>query len=127
MERAIREVCLGIRIGKILIQRNEETAKPVLYYTMLPEDIGERMVLLLDPMLATGGSAGKAIDILKERGVKESNIIFVNLVSCPEGIQFMRTNFPQVQIVTGEIDQCLNEKAYIMPGLGDFGDRYYTI
>lgn len=125
MEKAAREVCEDIRIGKILIQRNEKTAEPVLYYSKLPEDISERNILLLDPMLATGGSVCKAIEVLKEKGVKEENIIFINLISCPKGIKKLAKEFPKVKIVTGFIDKKLNSKAYILPGLGDFGDRYF--
>jgi len=125
METALREVCRDIRIGKILIQRNEETAKPMLFYAKLPEDIADRQILLLDPMLATGGSALKAIEILKQRGVKERNIIFINLIAAPEGIEAMRLHCPEVTIVTTEVDEKLNEKKYIIPGIGDFGDRYF--
>ncbi|MBP7708414.1 uracil phosphoribosyltransferase [Candidatus Pacearchaeota archaeon] len=125
MEKAVREVCQDIRIGKILIQRNEETAEPMLFYSKLPEDIANRKVLLLDPMLATGGSVCKAIEILIEKGVKEENIIFINLISCPEGIKKVSREFPRISLVTGFIDKKLNSKAYILPGLGDFGDRYF--
>jgi len=125
MEKAVREVCQDIRIGKILIQRNEETAEPILYYSKLQKDISKRQVLLLDPMLATGGSVCKAIEVLKEKGVKEEKIIFVNLIACPEGIKKVSEEFPNVKIVTGFIDKKLNSKAYILPGLGDFGDRYF--
>jgi len=125
MEKSIRETCKSIRIGKILIQRDEETALPTLFYSKLPEDIAERHILLLDPMLATGGSAISAINVLKEKGVKESNIIFINLISCPEGIRAVQNAAPNIKIVTGFVDSGLNEKAYIIPGLGDFGDLYF--
>jgi len=125
MESALRAVCRDIRIGKILIQRNEETGKPILYYAKLPQDISERYVLLLDPMLATGGSAIMAVQVLIDHGVPEENVIFINLISAPEGIEAMREKFPKVIIVTTEVDERLNEKFYIMPGIGDFGDRYF--
>jgi len=125
METALRSVCRDIRIGKILIQRNEETAEPQLYYSKLPKDISERHVLLLDPMLASGGSAIKAIEVLIEHGVIEENIIFVNLIAAPEGVEAMRRRYPEVIIVTTEIDERLNEKKFILPGIGDFGDRYF--
>ncbi|MFH1064934.1 MAG: uracil phosphoribosyltransferase [Nanoarchaeota archaeon] len=125
MEKAARDICQKIRIGKILIQRNEETAKPIHFYSKLPKDIKERYVLLLDPMLATGGSAIKAVEILKEKGVNEEKIVFVNLISCPEGIGAFTKKFQKVKIITGVIDKSLNDKAYILPGLGDFGDRYF--
>ena len=125
MEKAVREVCRAIRIGKILIQRDEETAQPTLFYQKLPEDIANRHVLLLDPMLATGGSVCKAIEVLKEHGVEEGKIIFINLISCPKGIETFMKFVPKAKIITGFIDPELNEKAYIIPGLGDFGDLYF--
>ncbi len=125
MEKALREVCKKIRIGKILIQRDEETAKPNLIYSKLPRDVSGRFILLLDPMLATGGSVCKAIEVLKEKGIKEDKIIFINLISCPEGIKKLNKEFPKVRIITGVIDKKLNSNAYIIPGLGDFGDRYF--
>ena len=125
MEAALREVCKAVRIGKILIQRDEETALPKLYYSKLPKDISSRYVFLLDPMLATGGSAQKAIEVLKESNVPEKNIYFLNLIASPEGIKSMHENFPEVTIVTTGIDRCLNERKFILPGIGDFGDRYF--
>jgi uracil phosphoribosyltransferase len=125
MEKPVREVCKKIRLGKILIQRNEETAEPVVYYSKLPGDIGRRWVFLLDPMLATGGSAREAIRILLDAGVREDHIIFINLLACPQGLDTIFTAFPSVRIVTGEVDGGLNERSYIEPGLGDFGDRYF--
>eukprot|EP01118_Nematostelium_gracile_P017714 TRINITY_DN765_c0_g1_i1.p1 TRINITY_DN765_c0_g1~~TRINITY_DN765_c0_g1_i1.p1 ORF type:complete len:250 (+),score=50.62 TRINITY_DN765_c0_g1_i1:44-793(+) len=125
MESALRAVCRDIRIGKILIQRNEETGKPMLYYAKLPQDIAGRHVLLLDPMLATGGSAQMAIEVLISHGVPQENIIFITLIAAPEGIEAMRQKYPNVIIVTSEVDEKLNEKFYIIPGIGDFGDRYF--
>lgn len=125
METAMREVCKKIRIGKILIQRDEETAEPIMFYSKLPPDISKRYVLLIDPMLATGGSACEAIEVLKEHGVGEEKIIFINLISCPEGIEKVCEAFPAVKVVTGFIDKSLNDRAFILPGLGDFGDRYF--
>lgn len=125
MESGLRAVCRGCRIGKILIQRDEETATPKMYYSKLPEDIARRFVLLLDPMLATGGSANAAIDVLIENGVPEANIIFVNLVCCPEGLKGVFSQHPNIRIVSAICDEGLNEKKYILPGMGDFGDRYF--
>ncbi|KAG8934359.1 Uracil phosphoribosyltransferase, synthesizes UMP from uracil [Tulasnella sp. 418] len=127
MEAGLRDVCRSVRLGKILIQRDEETARPKLYYAKLPEDVASRYVLLLDPMLATGGSAIKAVEVLKEHGVPEDRIIFLNLISSPEGIKTFCGKFPQLRMITGWIDKGLNEKAFIIPGLGDFGERRYTI
>jgi uracil phosphoribosyltransferase len=111
-------------VGKILIQRNEETKLPVLYYSKLPMLEG-RNVVLLDPMLGTGGSAKAAIQVLLEKGAEEARITFICVVSCPEGLQAVLAAYPQIQIVTGEIDEGLNEDAYIVPGIGDYGDRFY--
>lgn len=125
MEKPVREVCKKIRVGKILIQRDETTAKPIVFYSKLPDDIGRRWVFLLDPMLATGGSAGEAIRILLEAGVREDHLIFINLLACPEGLRNIFASYPSVRVVTGAVDKGLNDKAYIVPGLGDFGDRYF--
>jgi len=125
MESGLRAVCKAVRIGKILIQRDEETALPKLYYAKLPTDISQRHVLLLDPMLATGGSATKAIEVLQEHGVPEDKIMFLNLIAAPAGIRNIRQRFPKLRIVTTAIDESLNEKKYIVPGIGDFGDRYF--
>ncbi|KAI1647291.1 uracil phosphoribosyltransferase [Daldinia loculata] len=127
MEQGLRDCCRSVRIGKILIQRDEETAKPKLFYDKLPEDIAERWVLLLDPMFATGGSAIMAVEVLKSRGVPEERILFLNLIASPEGVQNFATKFPKLRVVTAFIDQGLDEKNYIIPGLGDFGDRFYTM
>ncbi|KAA6412062.1 MAG: uracil phosphoribosyltransferase [Lasallia pustulata] len=127
MEQGLRDCCRSVRIGKILIQRDEETSKPRLFYDKLPEDVAERWVLLLDPMFATGGSATMAVDVLKSRGVPEDRILFLNLIASPEGVTNFAKRFPNLRIVTAFVDQGLNEKNYIVPGLGDFGDRFYTL
>ncbi|CAH2353427.1 uracil phosphoribosyltransferase [[Candida] railenensis] len=127
MEQGLRDCCRSVRIGKILIQRDEETALPKLFYEKLPEDIHERYVFLLDPMLATGGSAMMAVEVLLSRGVKMDRIFFLNLLAAPEGIETFQAKYPQVKIITGGIDERLDEHKYIVPGLGDFGDRYYCI
>jgi uracil phosphoribosyltransferase len=126
MEQGLRDCCRSVRIGKILIQRDEETAQPKLFYDKLPEDIADRWVLLLDPMFATGGSAIMAVEVLMSRGVPEERILFLNLIASPEGIKNFATKFPKLRVVTAFVDQGLDEKNYIIPGLGDFGDRYYT-
>ncbi|KAI9140820.1 putative FUR1-uracil phosphoribosyltransferase [Paraphysoderma sedebokerense] len=125
MEKGLRDICKGVRIGKILIQRNEETATPELYYAKLPPDVSSRFCLVLDPMLASGGSAIKAIEVLLSHGVKLENVVFLNLISAPEGINKVIEKFPGLRIVTAEVDECLNEKKFIIPGLGDFGCRYF--
>ncbi|KAK7202825.1 uracil phosphoribosyltransferase, synthesizes UMP from uracil [Myxozyma melibiosi] len=127
MEQGLRDCCRSVRIGKILIQRDEETAEPKLFYEKLPADIKDRYVLLLDPMLATGGSAITAVEVLISKGVPAERILFLNLISTPEGIETFVKACPGVKIITGFIDKCLNEKKFVSPGLGDFGDRYYCI
>jgi uracil phosphoribosyltransferase len=125
MENSIREVAKRIRIAHILIQRDEETAEPIFFKDWLPEDIHERYVFILDPMLATGGSAIETIRVLKERGVEEGKIIFINLIAAPEGIERILAAYPDIRIITAEVDRGLNEKAFILPGLGDYGDIYF--
>ena len=125
MEKALRDCCRSIRIGKILIQRDELTHQPKLFYAKLPPDIKDRYCLLLDPMLATGGSAAKAIEVLLESGVEENKIIFLNLVAAPEGIDALLARHPRITIITGAVDDELNASKYIVPGLGDFGCRYF--
>jgi uracil phosphoribosyltransferase len=127
MEQGLRECCRSVRIGKILIQRNEETAQPKLYYEKLPPDVSDRWVLLLDPMLATGGSAIMAVEVLKARGVPEERILFLNLIASPEGVRNFAEKVPRVRVITAFVDQGMNEIKYIIPGLGDFGDRYFSM
>ncbi|EEA24655.1 Uracil phosphoribosyltransferase, synthesizes UMP from uracil [Talaromyces marneffei ATCC 18224] len=127
MEQGLRDCCRSVRIGKILIQRDEETCQPKLFYDKLPADIAQRWVLLLDPMFATGGSATLAVEVLKSRGVPEERILFINLIASPMGVADFAERFPKLRVVTAFIDQGLDEKKYITPGLGDFGDRYYTL
>ncbi|RMY47958.1 hypothetical protein D0863_15506 [Hortaea werneckii] len=110
MEQALRECCRSVRIGKILIQRDEETSRPRLFYDKLPEDIRDRWVLLLDPMLATGGSALMAIDVLLGKGVPEERILFLNLIASPEGAANFAQRYPKVRIVTAFVDEGLDEK-----------------
>ena len=111
------------KIGHIGLYRDPETHKPVEYYCKLPDDIGNRQVYVVDPMLATGGSAVAAIDFLKEHGCK--NIIMMNIIGCPEGIKTVQEAHPDVDIYMAACDERLNEHAYIIPGLGDAGDRIF--
>ncbi|KAL0351131.1 UNVERIFIED_CONTAM: Uridine kinase-like protein 2, chloroplastic [Sesamum radiatum] len=124
MENALRACCKGIKIGKILIHRDGDNGKQLIY-EKLPKDICERHVLLLDPVLATGNSANQAIELLIQKGVPESHIIFLNLISAPEGIHCVSKRFPSLKIVTSEIDVALNEEFRVIPGMGEFGDRYF--
>lgn len=111
------------KVGHIGVYRDEETLEPVYYYCKLPVDIASGKVLLVDPMLATGGSAIYAIDYLKERGVKD--ISFLCIIAAPEGIEKVKEKHPDVDIYAACIDEKLNEKSYIIPGLGDAGDRIF--
>lgn len=111
------------KVGHIGMYRDPETHKPVEYYCKLPTDIGERLVVLVDPMLATGGSAVDALGKLKEHGCR--NIRFMCLVAAPEGVKAVQEAHPDVDIYTASLDECLNEHAYIVPGLGDAGDRIF--
>jgi uracil phosphoribosyltransferase len=121
----LRRLVPGVAVGKLLIQRDEASRDKhaVMMYDKLPKDIASRHVLLCDPMLATGGSAIKAIQCLVGHGVAAKSITFINLVSCPEGIAALAGAFPEVIIVTLAIDEGLTENKYIYPGLGDCGDR----
>ena len=111
------------KVGHIGLYRNETTHKPVVYYCKLPEDIQQRLVILTDPMLATGGSSCDAIEMLKEKGC--NNIRLMCLVAAPEGIAKVQAEHPDVDIYVAAIDDHLNSDAYIVPGLGDAGDRIF--
>ncbi|MCQ2565548.1 MAG: uracil phosphoribosyltransferase [Clostridia bacterium] len=111
------------KVGFIGLYRDPETHKPVEYYCKLPEDIGNRQIFVVDPMLATGGSAVAAIDFVKQRGGK--NIKFMCLIAAPEGLETLQAAHPDVDIYVAAKDRQLNDNAYILPGLGDAGDRIY--
>ena len=111
------------KVGHIGLARNHETHLPEEYYCNLPDDITDREVIVLDPMLATGGSGSAAVDFIKKRGAKR--IRFVSIIAAPEGIEVMKTNHPDIDIYVGVQDDHLNENAYIVPGLGDAGDRLF--
>lgn len=114
MEQGLRDCCRSVKIGKILIQRDEDTSQPKLFYEKLPTDIADRWVLLLDPMFATGGSAVMAIQVLKAKGVPEDRILFMNIIASPEGVGNFSKKFPKVRVVTSFIDQGLNEKKSVI-------------
>ena len=111
------------KIGHIGLYRDPETHLPVEYYCKLPEDVDKREVFVVDPMLATGGSAVAAIDFLKKHGCK--NIIMMNIIGCPEGVAAVQKAHPDVDIYIAALDEKLNDHAYIIPGLGDAGDRIF--
>lgn len=111
------------RVGFVGLYRDEETLEPVQYYCKLPGELGERLVIAVDPMLATGNSSVAAIDLMKKAGAKD--IRFLCLLAAPEGVKRMKEAHPDVPIVTAALDERLNEKGYIVPGLGDAGDRMF--
>ena len=111
------------KVGHIGLYRDPETHKPVEYYCKLPSDIEKRKIFVVDPMLATGGSAAAAIDFIKQRGGRD--IVFMCLIAAPEGIEVLQNAHPDVDIYIAAKDEKLNENAYIVPGLGDAGDRLY--
>lgn len=111
------------KVGHVGLYRDPETLEPVEYYCKLPTDVTERELIVVDPMLATGGSAIMTIDLIKRKGV--NNIKFACLIGCPEGVKALQEAHPDVDIYIASIDERLNEHAYIIPGLGDAGDRLY--
>lgn len=123
MLEGITTIVPNAKIGHIGMYRNEETLKPVKYFFKVPKDIKEREALILDPMLATGGSGCDAIQMIKEEGVKK--IKFLCIIAAPEGIKKMQEEHPDVEIYCASIDERLNDKGYIVPGLGDAGDRIF--
>ena len=123
MVNGINVLFPSARVGHIGMYRNEETLEPCEYYCKLPKDIENKLVLLVDPMLATGGSACDAITQLKKRGCK--NIKFMAIIGAPEGVAKVAEAHPDVKIYVSTLDRCLNENGYILPGLGDAGDRLF--
>ena len=111
------------RVGHIGMYRDPETKQPIEYYCKLPEDCDKRVVFVVDPMLATGGSANAAIQMLKNRGMKK--IKFMCIIAAPEGLEAMKKAHPDIDIFIGALDEKLNENSYIVPGLGDAGDRIF--
>ncbi len=122
MLEALTELFPDLRVGYIGLERDEKTAIAHAYYCKLPS-IGNSRVLLLDPMLATGGSAGQAIEVLMNAGAQD--IVHICVVAAPQGVQYLNERFPNVRIVAASLDRDLNEQKFILPGLGDFGDRLY--
>ena len=123
MVDTILDMMPSTKVGHIGLYRDPETHLPVEYYCKLPEDIDQRQIFVVDPMLATGGSAVAAIDFLKQHGCK--NIIMMNVIGCPEGVKAVQDAHPDVDMYLAAIDEKLNDHAYIIPGLGDAGDRIF--
>lgn len=125
MSDALNELMPDAETGHIGVYRNETTHLPVEYLVKLPPNIAEKRVILVDPMLATGHSAAHAMKVLNDRGVADKNMHFMVLVSAPEGVEYLAKTHPDVPIYAASLDQKLNENAYIVPGLGDAGDRLF--
>jgi uracil phosphoribosyltransferase len=123
MVNGILALVPSAKIGHIGLYRDHDTLEPREYYCKLPDDIANRQVLLLDPMLATGGSAIAAVNFIKQRGC--NNIKFMSIIAAPEGIKHLSETHPDIQIYCGCVDKGLNEHGYILPGLGDAGDRLF--
>ena len=123
MTNGVLSLVPSAKVGHVGIYRDEETHEPHAYFCKLPEHISERIIVIVDPMLATGGSAITAVDFIKEKGGK--NIKFMAIIGAPEGIKKLSEAHPDIQIYVGHIDEKLNENAYICPGLGDAGDRIF--
>lgn len=123
MTDALMSLIPAAKVGHVGLYRDPETHEPVEYYCKLPNDIEERQVLVLDPMLATGGSAVAAIEFIKKRGAKK--IKLMNIIGAPEGVEAVQKAHPDVDIYVGALDERLNENCYIVPGLGDAGDRLF--
>ncbi|MGC9420866.1 MAG: uracil phosphoribosyltransferase [Rhodovulum sp.] len=119
----VLELVPSARVGYVGLYRDEETLQPVQYYYKVPQDLKDRLVIVLDPMLATGNSSAAAVDLLKQSGA--NNIRFMCLLAAPEGVERMGEAHPDVPIVTAAVDECLNDHGYIVPGLGDAGDRMF--
>lgn len=123
MADGILNLVPSAKVGHVGLYRNEETLEPVEYFCKLPSDAADREIFVVDPMLATGGSAIAAINLLKAKGI--SKIHFLCLIASPEGVKKFTEYHPDVDLFIGALDECLNEKGYILPGLGDAGDRIY--
>ena len=123
MVDALLSLIPAARVGHIGLYRDPQTLNPVEYYCKMPPDLAERVVLVLDPMLATGGSAAAAISFLKQRGAK--TIKMLNIIGAPEGVKKVTSEHPDVDIFLGSLDEKLNDHGYIVPGLGDAGDRLF--
>ena len=123
MVDGILDLIPSAKVGHIGLYRDPETLEPVEYYCKMPSDIAERMVLLVDPMLATGGSASAAIQFIKNHGCK--NIIMMNIIAAPEGVARIEQDHPDVEFYVAALDERLNDHGYIVPGLGDAGDRIF--
>jgi len=113
------------KIGVVGLKRDEKTAQAHLYYNNIPLIDKNTKIIILDPMIATGGTGIETLKILKEKGIQEKDIIFASIICSKDGIQKVQSQFPNITIITAAVDETLNQKKFIVPGLGDFGDRYF--
>eukprot|EP00127_Corallochytrium_limacisporum_P005809 Clim_evm27s211 gene=Clim_evmTU27s211 len=125
MERALRDCCRTVRIGKILVQKDYDTGERHVYYAKLPQDVDERHCLLMDPVLSTGGTLYKAVQVLKDSGVAEERITILTLIAAVQGVDRLLQEYPTLTIVAAEVDDDLDDQGLALPGIGDFGDRYF--
>lgn len=125
MLHAFLSYFLDAKIGVVGLKRDEKTAQAHLYYNNMPPMEKNSKVIILDPMIATGGTGIETLNILKNKGIEEKNIIFASIICAPEGIKEIADKFPHIKILTATIDEKLNQEKFIVPGLGDFGDRYF--
>lgn len=126
METALRECCQGIKVGKILVHRHGPHEEEEVVYERLPSDIARRSVLLMDPLVGTGRTACRAVQVLKARGVQEDKILFLSMVAAPEAIQRLCGTYPNMKVLTSEVDRGLDDNFRIVPGIGEFGERYFS-
>ncbi|KNC80794.1 hypothetical protein SARC_06857 [Sphaeroforma arctica JP610] len=128
MEDGFRDCCRNVRIGKILVQKDPRDANSErkIYYAKFPKDMHERHVFVLDPLVATGMSVCKAIEVLLDYKVEQSRIIFLTLFAAPEGLKLLHETYPDITIVTTHVDEGVDSEGFIVPGLGDFGDRFFS-
>lgn len=119
------EIFPNCKVGFLGIRRDENTALPELYYNNIPKKKPGQFYIILDPMIATGGSGSTALKILKDRGVEDEKILYVGVIGAPDGMEALQKAAPKMKIICPEVDPQLNSRKYIVPGLGDFGDRYF--
>ncbi|QQD76385.1 uracil phosphoribosyltransferase [Curtobacterium sp. YC1] len=125
LEAELRSIVPDARLGKILIQRDPQRKVPVFHWSKLPDGIAGKEVLLLDPMMATAGTVKMAVSVLAAAGVRPADIVLVNFLTCPEALGKLFAEYPEIRVVTSFVDEGLTEQAFMRPGIGDFGDRYY--
>jgi len=122
---AFLDVFTDAVVGVVGLKRDEKTAIAHLYYQNIPAITANTQIIIIDPMLATGGTSCDTVQLLLEKGANPDAIIFTSIVSSPEGVDVLQTTYPKVKLITASVDEKLNDKKYIVPGLGDFGDRYF--